>query len=146
MDRTDLKTQFEQAREGHDIAKHAAEEAAERLAETLSHAATFASAFAAPRGTVPSERCAMTDTVTPSAAVYGPGDYWWDIAAQFPATNAGLGGPWPRTGSIAAHGHTVLTEPTADTDLREQLLDELAGPELEGRDVTVTRFVITPAA
>ncbi|MFE4778033.1 hypothetical protein [Streptomyces sp. NPDC056713] len=145
MDRTDLKKQFDQAREGHDIAKHAAEEAAGLLAETLSRADTFASTFAAPRGIAPSGRYAM-DTFTPSATVYGPGDYWWDIAAQFPATNADLGGPWPRTGSIVAHGHTVLSAPTAEAELREQLLDELAGPELEGRDVTVTRFVITPTA
>lgn len=81
-----------------------------------------------------------TDTVT-----YGPGDYRWDLAAEFPASCADLGGPWPSTGSLAAHGHTVLTEPTTEADLREQLLDELAGPELDGRSVTVTWFVVAPA-
>ncbi|MFF1360667.1 hypothetical protein [Streptomyces sp. NPDC058297] len=146
MDRTDCKQQFDQAREGHDIAKHAAEEAAADLAETLSNAAIIAAAVAAPRVTSPKGGARLMGSHTPSAMVYAPGDYAWDLAAEFPATSAGLGGPWPSTGSIAAKGHTVLSAPTAEAELREHLLDELAGPELEGRDVTVTRFVVAPRA
>lgn len=78
------------------------------------------------------------------ATTYGPGDFRWDLSAEFPATSADLGGPWPREGAIAAHGHVVLDVPTTEDELRARLLAELAGPELSGRPVTVTWFVIAP--